>query len=58
MQEILHSFKQYYRPQKNIVFERHQFWSHTIADGFQWIHLLQSYVKNQKAVSLDKVKII
>ncbi len=34
MQEILHSFKQYYRPQKNIVFERHQFWSHTIADGF------------------------
>lgn len=34
MQEIQYSFKQYYRPQKNIVFERHQFWSHKIADGF------------------------
>ncbi|KAK0139061.1 hypothetical protein N1851_024415 [Merluccius polli] len=33
MEEVLKAFKDYCSPQKNIVFERHQFWSHTMSTG-------------------------
>ena len=31
MEEVLVAFKDYCSPQKNVVFKRHQFWSHTIS---------------------------
>lgn len=33
MEDVLTSFRDYCSPQKNVVFERHQFWSHPMADG-------------------------
>ena len=33
MQEITNAFRRYCIPKKNIVFERHQFWSHSMAEG-------------------------
>ena len=33
MQEIMNAFRRYCIPQKNIVFERHQCWSHSMAEG-------------------------
>ena len=33
MAEALKAFSDYCSPQKNIVFERHQFWSHTMSSG-------------------------
>ena len=33
MEEVLKAFKDYCSPQKNVLFERHQFWSHTMSTG-------------------------
>ena len=33
MEEVLVAFRDYCIPQKNVVFERHQFWSHTMSSG-------------------------
>lgn len=33
MEDVLEAFKAYCSPQKNVVFERHQFWSHTMSTG-------------------------
>lgn len=33
MEDVLTAFRDYCSPQKNFVFERHQFWSHPMADG-------------------------
>lgn len=33
MEEVLTAFREYCSPRKNIVFERHQFWSHTMSLG-------------------------
>lgn len=33
MEEVLMAFREYCSPRKNIVFERHQFWSHTMSSG-------------------------
>lgn len=33
MEEVLTAFREYCSPRKNIVFERHQFWSHTMSAG-------------------------
>lgn len=33
MEDVLIAFKNYYSPQKNIVFQRYQFWSHTMLSG-------------------------
>ena len=33
MAEVLKAFNDYCSPQKNVVFERHQFWSHTMSSG-------------------------
>ena len=33
MEEVLTAFRDYCSPRKNIVFERHQFWSHTMSSG-------------------------
>ena len=33
MDDVLEAFKEYCSPQKNVVFERHQFWSHAMSPG-------------------------
>lgn len=33
MEDVLKAFKDYCSPQKNVVFERHQFWSHMMVPG-------------------------
>ncbi|GAA6102337.1 transcription factor E3 isoform X1 [Tachysurus ichikawai] len=33
VEDVLTAFRGYCSPQKNVVFERHQFWSHPMADG-------------------------
>ena len=33
MEEVLQAFTDYCSPQKNVVFERHQFWSHAMSAG-------------------------
>ena len=33
MEEVLVEFRDYCSPQKNVVFERHQFWSHRTSSG-------------------------
>lgn len=33
VEEVLTAFKNYCSPQKNVVFERHQFWSHPMSPG-------------------------
>lgn len=31
MEDVLKAFRDYCRPQKNVVFERQQFWPHTMS---------------------------
>lgn len=33
MEDVITAFKEYCGPQKNVVFERHQFWSHAMSLG-------------------------
>lgn len=33
MEDVLKAFKEYCSPQKNVVFERHQLWSHAMSSG-------------------------
>lgn len=33
IEDVLTAFRDYCSPQKNFVFERHQFWSHPMAEG-------------------------
>ena len=33
MEDVLMAFKEYCSPLKNVVFERHQFWSHSMSSG-------------------------
>lgn len=33
MDDVITAFKEYCSPQKNVVFERHQFWSHPMSEG-------------------------
>lgn len=57
MEGVLKTFKDYCSPQKNVVFERHQFCSHVMAP-FLWTNSLQSYARKVKTASLADVKMI
>lgn len=54
MEDVITAFKEYCGPQKNVVFERHQFWSHAMSLGITVDRFITELCQKSKDCELGR----